>query len=208
MLIGRFGPAGRVATPPLAAELYAKRQMYKLSHAIADRWLPHSHGAVYAVSQMNGGERILAGVPAGDPSPFNRLVSCLEPPYCLLYVLHTPRGEGDAGRYQSLPISLEQFQAFMCRFGSYLASDARFDIWAHSSAEHATVVWDRHNQLFAYGPLAKFSSELNALGFTAGDASISFLHQHHYRAEFDADAQALLASRPWSYSPLRPEDEQ
>jgi hypothetical protein len=182
--------------------------MHKLSHAIADSWVPYSHGKVYAVSPTDSGERLVAGVPDGDQSPFTHLVSCLEPPYFLLYVLHTPRGEGDAGRYQSAPVSLEQFQEFMHRFGSYLASDARFDIWAHSAAEQATVVWDRHNQLFAYGPLAKFSSELNALGFTSGDASISFPHQHHYRAEFDADAQALLANWAWSYSPLRPEDEQ
>lgn len=182
--------------------------MHKLSHAIADNWVSYSHRPVYAVSPLERGERILAGVPSGDPSPFTRLVSCLEPPYFLLYVLHTPRGEGDAGRYQSPPVSLEQFQEFMRRFGSYFCSDARFDIWAHSATEQATVVWDRHDQLFAYGPLAKFSSELNALGFTFGDASISFPHQHHYRAEFDPDAQALLAGLAWSYSPLQPEDEQ
>lgn len=182
--------------------------MHKLSHAIADSWMPFSHAPVYAVVPMDGGERVLAGVPGGDPSPFTHLVSCLEPPYFLLYVLHTPRGEGDAGRYQSPPVSLQQLQEFMHRFGSYLASDARFDIWAHSAAEQATVVWDRHNQLFAYGPIEKFSSELNSLGFIAGDASVSFAHQHHYREELDADARALLAYWAWSYSPLRPEDEQ
>lgn len=96
----------------------------------------------------------------------------------------------------------------MNRFGGYLSADARFDLWAHSVAEQATVVWDRHNQLFAYGPLDKFSSQLNALGFTDGDASISFSHLHHYRQEFDADATALLEYFTWSHSPLRPEDEQ
>ncbi|TJZ77378.1 hypothetical protein [Chitiniphilus eburneus] len=182
--------------------------MHKLSHAVADSWAPYSHEAVYSISSLDGGSRILAGVPDGNPTPFTHLVSCLEPPYFLLYVLHTPRGEGDAGRYQSPAISLGQFQEFMQRFGGYLSSDARFDIWAHSPAEQATIVWDRHNQLFAYGPLAKFSAELNTLGFTSGDADIPFPHQHHYRQEFDADASALLESFVWSYSTLRPEDTQ
>lgn len=182
--------------------------MHKLSHTIADGWIPYSHSPIYAVSPVGQSARIVAGVPGGDPIPFTHLVSCLEPPYSLLYVLHTPRGEGEAGRYQSPPVSPEQFQAFMVKFGGYLSSDARFDLWAHSAAEQATVVWDRHNQLFAYGPLDRFSSQLNALGFTHGDASISFPHQHHYRQEFDADATALLDYLTWAHSPLRPEDEQ
>jgi hypothetical protein len=182
--------------------------MHKLSHNIDGRWIPYSHGPVYSISPVGRSARILAGVPGGDPLPFTQLVSCLEPPYYLLYVLHTPRGEGEAGRYQSPPVSLEQFQAFMTKFGGYLSSDARFDLWAHSASEQATVVWDRHNQLFAYGSLDKFSEQLNSLGFTDGDAGISFAHLHHYRQEFDVDATALLENFAWSHSPLRPEDEQ
>ncbi|WP_457422576.1 hypothetical protein [Roseateles sp. P5_E7] len=182
--------------------------MHKLSHAVADGWQPHSHLPVYSLKPSGQGTRILAGVPGGDPTPFERLVLCLEPPYRLLYVLHTPRGEAEAGRYQSAEVSPEQFHAFMARFGNYLSSDARFDVWAHSATEAATVVWDRHNQLFAYGPLDKFSAELDALGFSEGDAGISFAHQHHYRQEFDADAAALLEFFSWSHSPLREEDEQ
>jgi len=182
--------------------------MHKLSHLVAGNWVPHSHGALYLVAPAGEGERIVAGVPGGDPTPFTQLVSGLEPPYFLLYVLHTPRGEGEAGRYQSPPVTLPQFQDFMRRFGGYLSSDARFDLWAHSPAEQATVVWDRHNQLFAYGPLARYAAALDVLGFAPGDASISFAHQHHFRPEFDADASALLASFDWVHSALQPEDEQ
>ena len=182
--------------------------MYKLSHRVGDNWVPHSHKPVYMVDSLGQTRRILAGIPGGEPAPFTRLVSCLEPLYFLLYVLHTPRGESAAGRYQSTQVSLEQFHAFIDRFGAYLSADSRFDLWAHSPAEQATVVWDRHNQLFAYGPLDKFAAELDALGFAEGNASISFPHQHHYRQEFDADAKTLLSYFSWSYSPLRPEDEQ
>lgn len=184
--------------------------MHKLSRPIDGHWIPHSHSATYCLAPMEGqpGERLLAGVPGGDPAPFAHLVVSLEPPYFLLYVLHTPRGEGDAGRYQSPPLSRAQFEDFMHRFGTYLSSDARFDLWAHSAAQRATVVWDRHNQLFAYGPLDGYAAVLDALGFARGDTDMSFPHQHHYRQEFDSEALALLAYLPWSHTTLRPEDEQ
>jgi len=178
--------------------------MHKLSHCIAGDWVPYSHEALYEMAPT----RILAAAPGGDPGPFSRLVRCLTPPYLLLYVLHTPRGEAAAGRYQSPDVSRQQFEEFMQRFGRYLSADARFDFWAHAPAEQATVVWDRHDQLFAYGPLARYAAELDALGFRRGDARIVSPHQHHYRQEFDADARALLAYFCWTHSPLRAEDEQ
>jgi len=52
------------------------------------------------------------------------------------------------------------------------------------------------------------SLELDALGFSTGESKISFSHQHHYREEFDADAQALLGVWDCSYSALLREDEQ
>jgi hypothetical protein len=144
---------------------YAKFQMNKLSHQVAGEWVPHSYPPNFALdSKENARPKILAGIPGGDPAVFARLVECLEPPYFLLYVLHTPRGEADAGRYQSPLVLIEQFREFVNGFGSYLSADARFDIWAHSSAEQATVVWDRHNQVFAYGPTEKFQSVLTAHG--------------------------------------------
>nr|WP_295943761.1 hypothetical protein [uncultured Acidovorax sp.] len=182
--------------------------MHKLSYAVADGWAPHSHAAAYSVVRLEHGERVLAGIPNGESAAFVGLVSNLEPPYFLLYVLHTPRGEGEPGRYQNPALSQEEFLGFVRRFSSYLSSDARFDLWAHSAASQGTVVWDRHNQLFAYGPLAKYCSLLDELGFVHGDAAISFPHQHHYRKEFDDDAKELLGNWPWTYSPLRPEDEQ
>jgi hypothetical protein len=184
--------------------------MYKLSHLVDGRWAQHSYRPEFSIGSVGGVDRVAAGVPGGDPTPFERLVLSLEEPYLLLYVLHTPRGEGDAGRYQSPELTSAQFRAFVERFGAYLSSDARFDLWAYSPSERATVVWDRHNQLFAYGPLARFDSELSSLGFqqTEWESAASVPHQHHYRVENDADAQAVLAWSEWTRTPLRPEDEQ
>ena len=177
--------------------------MYRLGHFVSGEWVAHSHPPVF-----EAGERIVAGVPGGEPSVLEHLVECLEPPYHLLYVLHTPRGEAQPGRYQSPALSLAQVKDFLRRFAPFLSGDARFDLWAYSPSDQATLVWDRHNQLFGYGPVDKFSSKLLALGFTHGYPDIPAPHEHNYRSELDGLAKEVLAAFNWSHSPLLPEDEQ
>lgn len=70
------------------------------------------------------------------------------------------------------------------------------------------MVWDRHDRLFAYGPVERYASKLQELGFHAGTITPLGPHMHHYRQEFDADAAGVLEALDWSYSPLKPEDEQ
>src|ERR1700682_1373827 len=179
--------------------------MEKLSQLRGDKWVEHSHPPVFTELETESRAiRILAGVPGGDWLPFQRLVLEMEPPYILLYVLHTPRGEGDPGRYQSDDVSGPELQNFLERFGAYLSSDSRFDLWAYSRGEGATVAWDRHNRLFAYGPTERFAAKLRELGFGIGHAKIPDPHLHHYRHEFDKDAADLLVALKWSHSPLRP----
>ena len=171
--------------------------------------MAHSYAPLYSIVAREGGSsKIVAGLPGGDPGPFERLVQSLQAPYILLYVLHTPRGEAKAGRYQSPSLSNADFHDFMVTFGPYLSADARFDLWAYSPAEKATVVWDRHNQLFAYGPVDTLATELRSLGFSEGLTDVSFAHLHHYRPECDAQAAALLEAFDWSFSELQKADEQ
>src|SRR5690606_10214436 len=120
----------------------------------------------------------------------------------------TPRGEGEPGRYQSPEISFRTLRAFLRDYAPFLAADARHDLWVHSPSSAATVVWDRHNFLFAYGMLDRFQSELRGLGFARGALAHLGAHQHHYRAEFDEAAANILTAFDWRRSPLLPEDEQ
>lgn len=152
--------------------------------------------------------KVLATAPGGDPIVFRRLMDCLRPPYFLLYLLHTPRGEGEPGRYQSGQLSRDTVTEFLDRFGNLLHADARHDFWLHSSLDRATIVWDRHNLIHAYGPTDAYARTLAELGFTMGEPTIPFPHMHSYRPEFDDDARAVLEALEWHYAPLRPEDEQ
>jgi len=183
--------------------------VYKLSHLDGRACVEHRHLPCYASPDPKADvARLAAGVPDGDARVFERLVASLREPYFLLYVLHTPRGEGAPGRYQSPELTLAEVRAFLERFRSFFAGDARFDLWAHSPAEQATVVWERHDLVFAYGPLERFAVELRGLGFRPGTVAVPFPHKHHYRAECDAEAKAVLEAFEWSVSPLEPEDEQ
>lgn len=183
--------------------------MYKLGHLVNNIWTEHSHPAVFTLPEDEKElQCIVAGAPQGDPEIFRRLVCTLEPPYILLYVLHTPRGEAAPGRYQSPELSEQRFQNFIAEFGTLLSGDSRFDIWAYSPSERATIVWDRHNQIFAYGPLSRFETELHALGYSQGSVTVPVPHEDCYHSELDEIAKEVLDAFEWSYSPLRPEDEQ
>lgn len=183
--------------------------MHKLDWRIAEEWKPHSHAPHFDIDRLSSGTlRLVAGVPGGDSAVLLKLIECLEAPFFALYVLHTPRGEGSPGRYQSPELELADLQAFVSRFSHFFAGDARFDLWVHSPSTQGTLVWDRHNLLHGYGPIDCFGRALGSLGFTAKAPVVPDPHRHHYRHEFDEEAKALLSEYSWHYSPLRPEDEQ
>jgi hypothetical protein len=177
--------------------------MYRLGHLVNSEWRAHSYAPIFKID-----ERIVAGVPNGDPAVIEALVECLAPPFYLLYILHTSREEGQEGRYQSPALARSEVKQFLARFGPFFSADSRFDLWVHSPSDKATVVWDRHNQLFAYGPIEQFASALYSLGFSSGSPQVPVPHEHHYRQEFDHLAKDLLVAIEWTFSPLRPEDEQ
>jgi len=183
--------------------------MHKLSCRNGSGWSEHSFSPVFVQLVTGSGKPfVLAGVPGGDAIVFERLAFLLEPPYVLLYVLHSPRGEAEPGRYESPALSREELGSFLARFGGYFSGDGRFDIWVFAPREEATIAWDHHNRLFAYGPIERFASELRALGFQSGKPVVPDPHEHHFRKEFDAQASELLAAFEWEWFELQPQDGQ
>ena len=179
------------------------QRSYRLGHLDDGRWTPYRHADTF---KLEG--RLIAGVPGSDPGVFKAMLEILRGPVRLLYVLHTPRGEAAPGRYESPDLSLDEATRFIERFADFFASDGRFDLWAHSAADRATVVWDRHDQLFGYGPVDRFASRLSEMGFKAGSVDVPVPHEHHYRRDMDDLAASVVHALEWHHSPLRPEDEQ
>jgi hypothetical protein len=85
--------------------------------------------------------------------------------------------------------------------------DARHDLWVHSPEAEATLVWDRHNLMYAYGPLEQFRAILKVL--QAGQVNgPPYPHAHMYHADHDDSERKLLRHFQWSRSPLIAGDEQ
>ncbi|MBB3932971.1 hypothetical protein GGR25_004035 [Kaistia hirudinis] len=180
--------------------------MFRLGHSVDGDWVEHVYPPVYRINEK--GDRITATIPHGDPSIFRALALASEPPHLLLYVLHTPRGEGEAGRYQSPELSNEAVADFIDKYAAFLRQDGRFDLWIHAPRASTTIVWDRHNLLHAYGDAERFGERLGELGYRAGEIVVPYPHEHHYHMELDDMAQGLLDDVDWYRTPLRPEDEQ
>jgi hypothetical protein len=170
----------------------------------------HSPHAVFERDKTpSGGERLVLDVPDQLPDLFSRLCGLISPPFFVLYILHTPRGEGEPGRYQSPELSQDQLMGFLFTYGSYLSGDTRHDLWVYSIETRQTLVWDRHNRVFAEGePLKGIADALTGLGFAEGKVEPIGDHYHHYRSDFDGDAAAILAEFDWRRTSLQPEDEQ
>lgn len=182
--------------------------MYRLGHMIDNQWVEHSYPPVFVVAPVGEGQRVVAGVPGSDPQVLLSLLGCLAEPLVLLFVLHTPRDESQAGRYWSPQLSREDVQDFIYDFKPLLCGDSRFDLWVHAPEQQATVVWDRHNLIYGYGPLEDYATALRALGFGHGEPQLPVPHTHHYHPQLDDLCRQLLTHFDWQHSPLRPEDEQ
>jgi hypothetical protein len=183
--------------------------MFKLGHFIDNEWREHSHPPVFDLLPTDAGaEKIITTAPGGDPLIFRSLMRGLSDPLNLLYVLHTPRGEAEPGRYQSPEITFEAAASFIARFALFLQADARFDLWVHSPDDEATIVWDRHNLIYVYGVSTLAAESLRSLGFHQGSPAIPVLHEHYYHPALDGDAKALISYFDWRFSPLQPADEQ
>jgi hypothetical protein len=183
--------------------------MYKLGHEVAGEVVEHVRPAIFMrTATSDGGERLVAGVPHGDARILEHLAARLAGPFFVLYVLHTSRGEGEIGRYQSTLVERTELTTFLRRYAAFIAGDGRFDLWVYSPDEAATLVVDRHNLLHAYGPLDGFTRDLLANGFQEGDLPRLDGHMHYYREAFDQDAESILTAFNWIHTPLRPQDEQ
>jgi len=172
-------------------------------------WLAHDYGKVYATENTKNGTERLPIAASYDGSQILRTLSrSLKEPFLLLYVLVIFRGGGKEGRYQSGKLSHEELDALFGSYSEFWDSDGRHSIWLRSEADDATLVYDRHNLIYAYGPLQRFELILEALGYTeTPKVSLSFRHQHCYYPEFDAFERELTTKLADRRSELHPGDE-
>jgi hypothetical protein len=181
------------------------RPIWKIYVEDSDDWIEREGGYNFTREHPT---RIKFTIPLNYPSAVLDLSQSLAEPIQFLYVLHTSRGEGPLGRYQSPPLSRSEADDFLKRFSAFLVGDGRHDLWIRSATSGDFIVWDRHNDVYVYGDLEAASGRLAEMGFAPGAVPAIGRHQHHYRAEFDADARAILQVWAWRRTALQLKDEQ
>ncbi|HET7552556.1 MAG TPA: hypothetical protein VFK04_14795 [Gemmatimonadaceae bacterium] len=160
-----------------------------------------------------GVERLRIGLRGGHSVVLRVLGAALAPPYRLLYLLHTTGIGAPLGRYESPDLDGPDIESFSHRFGRFLAEDARHDVWLHSMTdEGGTLVLDRFNMVYAFGPLEKFERILDGGGIQAvaewAAPQVPYPHALHYHREWDAAEREILEAFEWQRTPLHSEDVQ
>jgi len=159
-----------------------------------------------------GTTRLKIGLRGGQSTVFRVLGGLLRPPYRILYLLHTSPIGSALGRYESPDLAAEDVEFFSDTFGCFVAEDARHDVWLHSMSDGGTVVIDRYNMVYVYGPLEDASRLLKKGGVqeVAGWAApqVPYPHALHYHREFNDLEQKLLTEFSWIRKQLTPDDVQ
>jgi len=181
----------------------------KILALVADAEQPFEYGNVFTREVVRGVERLRIALDNGHRGFIQTVASRLTGPFQLQYVLHTSRTDAQLGRYESPELNAEAVHGFLDRIGGFLSDDGRHDLWVRSHGDDATIVWDRHNLIFAYGPLDVFESALLKRGVRpSAPPSIPDPHVHHYHSELDGEEQAVMRAFDWNLKPLRESDVQ
>lgn len=167
-----------------------------------------SYSNVWQFEQFAATSRLIIAPSANHFEVLLELTKILSEPFGILYVLVVSRCNNFAGRYQCpAPINRKDLEKFLYEFQNYLEGDARHNIWIASLSQQSTVVYDRHNLIYAYGALEKFKKVIENKGFNEGKVEIPTPHIHNYNPKFDGDEIAVMNYWQWKQFPLADGDE-
>lgn len=171
-------------------------------------WLSHRYPAVFFREETTGEDRLKIAASGNGAQLMLRLSRLLRDPFAMLYVLLVPRGGSEEGRYQSPWLNRDELADVFSRYADFWEQDGRHHVWLHSTTDQATLVYDQHNVIYAYGPLEEYVALLKAEGFReAGELNFPAPHGHRYHVEFDAMERELASSPGWKHSSLQEGDE-
>lgn len=131
-----------------------------------------------------GPERIVAAPAANHVDLLITLSRVLPEPFGILYVLLVPRTDYKPGRYQSpAPLTRGEMEGFLTDYCAFLEGDGRHHLWVASLPSQATLVYDQHNVIYAYGPLPEYETVLRQQGLHEGEVRFPVPHSHHYHSQ-------------------------
>ncbi|MGI4871737.1 MAG: hypothetical protein ACRYFX_11225 [Janthinobacterium lividum] len=169
----------------------------------------HDYGQRYMWENYPTYSRLKIGASTAGTQLLMQLSNCLVFPVYCLYVLVIARSATKEGRYQSPAIETPiELTDFLLDYQQLFESDGRHHLWISSPAANATLVYDKHNVIYAYGPLEEFAAELQKVGYREEEFDLPFPHAHNYLVENDSSVESLLQYWNWQYFPLQEIDEE
>lgn len=183
-------------------------QKWKLGTVRGGKDVACNYEPSYARQVVGGVERLVIATGSAPIALLRELLPLLPEPIWVLYVLITPRSEAPAGRYQSAtPHSREEVLALLDRFENYLAKDGRHNLWL-AAPPAGQLVFDRHEVIYAYGPITEIVSRLKEKEFAEVEMiRVPVPHSHHFHEELDADEHAMIEHWEWMQSELQETDD-
>src|SRR5258707_361105 len=137
-----------------------ERRIFKLGAVCGETITQFRYANAFQIERTTGPERLCITVEEAHLSLLWKLAFPLAPPFLVLYVLHTSRCGNRLGRYESPAIQFDAVNGFMAEFCEFLTDDGRHDLWLLSQNSGATLVWDRHDLIYAYGPFEQVRAVL------------------------------------------------
>jgi hypothetical protein len=116
----------------------------------------------------------------------------------------------EPGRYQCPELQAAiAVDAFLNQFRSFIQDDGRHNVWIASKSGSEMLIYDRHNVIYAYGPVDAFREVLATEGLKEVP-SVRFPspHSHHYHQSLDSEEERLLQYWNWHRSPLKESDDE
>ena len=169
---------------------------------------PYHHPNTWTREQTGRVERLIIAPSSHHIDLMMRLLDCMQGPFGILYVLTVSRRDHDQGRYQSKqPFEKPILLSFLEEFREYFEQDGRHHLWAFGIGDKSQIVYDKHNIIFAYGPLDDFEHVLGQEGLTRDNFDYPAPHVHLYHEEFDDAEDRILSEFEWKLFPLQEQDD-
>jgi hypothetical protein len=187
----------------------AKFTYFNSPNVSLDTEVPYEHGWQYMLEEYPNYTRLKIGASTKPIDLLLKLCDFLAPPYYCLYVLVVGRSSSPAGRYQSPLLSdRESLVDFLLDYKELFESDGRHHLWISAPDEGATLVYDKHAIIYAYGPLEEYVKVLHAAGYREKVFDLPYPHGHNYLSENDSKVEELLQHWDWQHYPLQDIDEE
>jgi len=163
---------------------------------------------VWAEGKTTAGPRLVIAPANAQIDILLGLLEVMPEPMWLLYILVVPRTADEPGRYQGPdPQTRDGVRQFLKQFEVFLETDGRHHLWIACANSPAMLIYDRHNLIYAYGPLDSFKARLAEMNLEETNAiSVPDPHSHHYHEHLDLDAARLMKLWSWNHTALRESD--